>query len=49
MNPKQCEGCKHLGAKDRREDYGDVCMPVCEKLKVWLDFYNEPPCKKGGN
>lgn len=45
--PEKCETCDSCISKDRREDYGDVCMPFCEKLNKWLDFYEgeEAPCR----
>lgn len=46
--PEECRGCESCIAKDRREDYGDVCMPYCKELGCWLDWYenNDAPCRK---
>lgn len=45
--PERCETCEHRTMQDRREDYGDVCMPACKRLGVWLDFYEDgdAPCE----
>lgn len=45
--PEKFDRCIYMTTIDRREDYGDVSMPMCEKLDVWLDLYEgeEEPCK----
>ena len=42
--PDACEECAGNVPKDRREDYGDVCMRWCRERRTWLDFHSEPPC-----
>ena len=48
--PEACENCQYMKMHDRLEDFGDVVEPRCERLKCWLDFYeDEPaPCTRDG-
>lgn len=39
--PDACEECANNVPKDRREDYGDVCMCWCRERRTWLDFHSE--------
>lgn len=43
--PEKCESCDEMTVRDRREDYGDVCMPYYQKVGKWLDFFEDELCR----